>query len=393
MSRVPLGGSDDGDHLSALPITRPVVTPGLDEAGQWRHDLVAAAEEAIERHHYAEAVSGLAEANISPLAFPELALRALLAESWARMCMGQIPEAELLLTRAELVADGRRFTDVDRADVLYRLGCCRYKRSSAANAVGLLTLALELCDRSGLPCDGLRANILERRSRCYQRQRDWEAARGDIERGLELAEALGDDRTTANVLFQASLVAERTGQLIVARCYAEQAKDLYERCHDRQGVARLLNNLGGITFLLGETEPAKAYLREALKLAQEVGSEPDTAQAISSLAQVYLRTGEFAQAEEQARLAIELLAGRIDFLDEAGNAQLVLGRALTEQERFAEAVDWLQTAEETFEQLGSVSHRAAVWMAQGKLANQRGEGEAGIELYRRAAEALQDFNF
>lgn len=379
--------------MSALPITLAAVAPGLDETDQWRYEIVVAAEEAIDRHQYAEAAASLADANLSPLAFPELGLRALFAESWARMYLGQIQEAEALLARARLVSDGPRFTDVDRAEVMYRLGCCRFQRSSVANAVGLLTVALELCDRSSLSCDVLRANILERRSRCYQRQRDWEAARGDIERGLELAEALNDDRTIANVLFQASLVAERTGQWAVARCYAEEAKDLFERCHDRLSVARLLNNLGGLTFLLGEPERAKSYLREALQVAEEVGSQPDAAQAISSLAQVHLRTGELGHAEEQARLAIELLVGRVDFLDELGNAQLVLGGVLTEQERYGEAADWLRSADVTFEQHGSISHRAAVWMAQGKLAAHRGQCEAGTELYRRAAEALQDFHF
>jgi tetratricopeptide (TPR) repeat protein len=379
--------------VSALPITLHVPTPGVDEAEQWRHELVEVAEEAIGRHQYADAVAALAGAKLSPLLHPELALRALFAESWARMYLGEIQEAESLLARAQLVADSKRFTDVDRAEAMYRLGCCRFKRSSVANAIGLLTVALELCDHSSLPCDVLRANILERRSRCYQRQRDWEAARGDIERGLELSESLDDDRTIANVLFQASLVAERTGQLIVSCCYAEEAKALYERCNDRQSVARLLNNLGGITFLLGDVERAKSYLREALLVAEEVGSDPDAAQAISSLAQVHLRTGELEKAEWRARLAIERLDGRVDYLDEFGNAQLVLGGVLTEQGNRAEAERWLQAADETFEKLGSVSHRAAVWMAQGKLAARNGHCEAGAELYRRAAEALQDFHF
>ena len=51
---------------------------------------------------------------------------------------------------------------------------------------------IELLTRSGLPADRLRAHILEWRSRCYQRQRDFEAAREDVERALELAESLND---------------------------------------------------------------------------------------------------------------------------------------------------------------------------------------------------------
>jgi len=36
---------------------------------------------------------------------------------------------------------------------------------------------------------------------------------------------------------------------------------------------------------------------------------------------------------------------------------------------------------------------AAAWMAQGDLYSRQGDLEASTALYRRAAEALQDFNF
>ena len=48
-------------------------------------------------------------------------------------------------------------------------------------------------------------------------------------------------------------------------------------------------------------------------------------------------------------------------------------------------------ADATFEQLSSVSHRAAAWVALGDLATRRGEDREAAHLYRRAAEALQDF--
>jgi tetratricopeptide (TPR) repeat protein len=106
-----------------------------------------------------------------------------------------------------------------------------------------------------------------------------------------------------------------------------------------------------------------------------------------------LRTGNVDQAEEQARHALRLLDGRVDFLDEIGNAQLVLGRSLLQQERLDEAEEQFQAADSTFEQLSSVSHRAAAWVALGDLATRRGADRDAAHLYRRAAEALQDFRF
>src|SRR3954449_3678614 len=353
---------------------------------------ITRAEAAVEGQQYDEALEALAGLQFSPEA-RELEFRALLAEAWTRMQGAELRPALELLVRARELSEGEGFSDVERADVLYRMGVCRYKLTSINTAQTLLSEALDLADRSGDPCDRLRSHILEWRSRCSRRQRDFEAAREDIERALELAERLDDTLTVAHITFQASLIAERDGQWLRARTLAERAKELYETHGDRRNVGRLLNNLGGLNYLLGKPDDAVDYLKRAFSVALEVGSEPDAAQAVSSLAQVHLGAGDWALAEEQARHALQLLEGRPDFLDETGNAFIVLGRALMEQGNLDEAHHAFAEAELNLSQLSSASHRAVAWTAQGDLATRRGEDRTAATLYRRAAEALQDVRF
>src|SRR6266542_1640335 len=332
---------------------------------------VMRAEAAVEGQQYDEALEALDGLHYSPEG-RELEFRALLAEAWARMYHGELRPALDLLARARELSEQQGFSDVERADVLYRMGVCRYKLTSINSAQTLLSEALDLADRSGIPCDRLRSHILEWRSRCSRRQRDFEAAREDIERALELAERLDDTLTIAHVTFQASIVAERDGHWLQARALAERAKELYETHGDQLNLGRMLNNLGGLNYLLGE---------------------PDAAQAVSSLAQVHLGARDWSLAEEQSRHALELLEGRPDFLDEVGSAQIVLGRALLEQGRLDEAEHAFAEAELNLSQLSSASHRAVAWTAQGDLASRRGDDRAAAALYRRAAEALQDVKF
>jgi tetratricopeptide (TPR) repeat protein len=356
--------------------------------------MVSRAEAAIAAREFEEALvvlDGVAEDG--PILEPDLALRALLAAAAARSELGRIEEALSVLTEARDLVDGDSFTDVDRANVLFHTGQSRYRLSSVPTAAALFTEALELMRRSDAIDDRLRCRILRWRSRCYRRQGDWEAARSDVEAALELSEQLGDGEALAHGYFQASIIAERRGHWVLARSYAERAKALYEEQEDRLNVGRLLNNLGGLTFLLGDPERAADFLKEAFAVALEVGSEPDAAQAVSSLAQVNLRTGNAVLAEEQAREALGLLDGRVDFLDEQGNVQLVLGRALLEQGKLDESEAALDAAEAAFEQLSSASHRAAAWTAQADLSARRGDKDAALNLYRRAAETLQDFRF
>jgi tetratricopeptide (TPR) repeat protein len=125
----------------------------------------------------------------------------------------------------------------------------------------------------------------------------------------------------------------------------------------------------------------------------EKGSDVEAANVVSSLAHVHLATGQVQAAEEEARHALQLLSDREDFLLEIASTQLVLGRALMEQDRLDDAQDMLRTAEGNAEQIESISHRAAAWMAQGDLAARRGEDATAARLYRQAAEALQDVRF
>jgi tetratricopeptide (TPR) repeat protein len=401
MSQVERGKTRPTEETIAWLAARLGVDASFLETGvssserQRVESVIARAEATLEAHEYADvvpALEGLA-AGLEKVSAPELEFRALRAEAWARMYLGQAREAIALLERARVTVEGPEFTDVDRADVLFRLGACRLRLNSVGTAVGLLTEAFELAQRSNLPCDLLRSLILEWRSRCYQRQRDWVAAREDVERALELAEGLNDRYAMAQAHFQASLIAERNGRWVLARSHAEHAKALYEEIAHRANVGKLLNNLGGLNFLLGKPDEAKAYLKDAFRVALEVGSDSDAAYAVSSLAQVHLRTGELKQAEEQARHALELLGEREDVLDEIGNAQLVLGRSLLEQERLDEAEEIFARAEGSFGQLSSSSHLAAAWIAQGDLAARRGDDRKAAQLYRRSAEALQDFRF
>jgi tetratricopeptide (TPR) repeat protein len=353
---------------------------------------VARAEAAVEGQRFEEARDALAGLRFSPDA-PDLELRALLADGWIKSYFGEQREALQSLVRARELSELDVFTDVERADVLYRMGVIRYMLSSINSAIGLLTEAFDLATRSGLPCDRLRSHILEWRSRCSRRQRDFEAAREDIELALELAEGLDDTLTVAHVTFQASIVAERGGHWLRARSLAERAKELYEAHGDRINLGRMLNNLGGLNYLLGKPDDAVGHLKQAFAIALETGSDADAAQAVSSLAQVHLGSSEYELAEQQARHALELLDGRDDFIDEIGNAQIVLGRSLLEQGRLDEAETVFDDAEASLTQLSSASHAAVAWTAQGDLASRRGDVQAAAALYRRAAEALQDVRF
>jgi len=137
------------------------------------------------------AIEALAESR-PPRADAPVEFAALLADAWDNLIAGEVEDALTKLQRARALSEGDTFDDGDRAEVLFRLGACRLHLGAVSNAVQLLTVALELCDRSGRPCDRLRNDILRWRTRSYRRQRDWDGARADAAGALTLAEGFGD---------------------------------------------------------------------------------------------------------------------------------------------------------------------------------------------------------
>mgnify|MGYP003694183245 CR=1 FL=1 len=103
------------------------------------------------------------------------------------MHKGELREALDLLTRARTVTEHEPFSDLDRAEILFRLGVCRYKLSSNSTAIASSTRRTQSPSDPSCRAISSGSNILAYRSRCYRRQRDLEAAREDVERALELA--------------------------------------------------------------------------------------------------------------------------------------------------------------------------------------------------------------
>ncbi len=129
-----------------------------------------------------------------PSAAPTFSLQLLRGEAWAHIRLGELAAAMALLEQAAALAVGAGFTDVDRAEIVFRVGVVRYSESSINEAIVLFDQALVLAESSDLPADRLRSDIFHWRARCHRRNRDWVAAEDDIERALELAEACAEPR-------------------------------------------------------------------------------------------------------------------------------------------------------------------------------------------------------
>jgi transcriptional regulator with XRE-family HTH domain len=127
-----------------LGVDQSFLETGVSSSERERAEsVIARSEAALESNQFQEAITELGDiaTALNTIAVPALELRALLAESWARMSVGEIRAALGLLDRARQLTESPTFSDLDRAEVLFRLGVCRYKLSSITTALALLSEA------------------------------------------------------------------------------------------------------------------------------------------------------------------------------------------------------------------------------------------------------------
>ena len=353
---------------------------------------VARAEAAVEARRYAEAVDDLVRVRpgVESSGDALLALRHSMAFGWALHHLGRLEEAADLLGAAASAATNEEGAAAALAPGRDGRGGGRLLQVRHPTAFPRLAADRLLGGAADLTSDALRVRILNTRAKIRRRQKDFTAAAEDVQQALELARALDDDRVLAETYLDASLVAERRNEYTRARDYAERSKALFERVSDHEYVGKLLNNLGQLHAITGRPDEAVPLLRESFRIAVEQDNRVDAAFAASSLASARLHSGDPEGAIESANRAIELLGGRAEYRQEEGNARLVMGKAHLGLDRIDEAERDFEAAAACFAAVESISHMAGSWVALGDVATRRGDPERAAELYRRAADALQD---
>src|SRR3954447_17826629 len=105
--------------------------------------ILARADLLLQEKRYTEATSEYVRALPAVLGTgaAELRVRALNGEAMGRAQSGDVKAGLALLAESRALVETDGFTDVDRAEVLYRIGFCRFKLSSVSTALGLLNEA------------------------------------------------------------------------------------------------------------------------------------------------------------------------------------------------------------------------------------------------------------
>lgn len=123
-------------------------------------------------------------------------------------------------------------------------------------------------------------------------QGDYEASRGHLEEGLELARSVGDTLRTAYATYALGLLALNTQEYPTARARLEEALDLFLERGDDHDAATVRSHLGTLLLVQGDYDKATAPIEEGLALARKLGDRFGISDALYNLAQVAQARGD-----------------------------------------------------------------------------------------------------
>ncbi|HEV8593913.1 MAG TPA: tetratricopeptide repeat protein, partial [Thermoplasmata archaeon] len=186
------------------------------------------------------------------------------------------------------------------------------------------------------------------------RRGDFEAARGQYERALELVGG-ADDAIVARILNALGILEWQTGNLDAAADLYARSKAAYERSGDAAGVAGAINNLGILRWQQGDVDGSLALYADSLKLSEELGDHRTVAILYNNIGEAYRRKGDASNAVKFYDRSLAL-SEELGFLWQMGEVHRNLGRLLSD----VRGTQHLERALAIFETLGARRDRDEV---------------------------------
>lgn len=197
-------------------------------------------------------------------------------------------------------------------------------------------------------------------------QGEYEQALEELTKALNMRKALGDGRSIALSLNNIGLVWRDHGQEERAREALEAALKIRRELNDPLGIVESLNDLGLLSLDQGEHQKALALFNEAYAGVKDIGDHNRMAVVLTNIGEAYQRMGQSAEAVRVLKQAEELCDELGDKLHLA-EAKRGLAKAYLEQKELRKAREAIKVAVDLFGQVRSKPHLAVALRTLGEV--------------------------
>jgi tetratricopeptide (TPR) repeat protein len=194
-------------------------------------------------------------------------------------------------------------------------------------------------------------------------QGDYQEARRQYQRSLEIKEALGNRAGMATSYHQLGILAQQQGDYQEARRQYQRSLEIDEALGNRAGLANSYHQLGILAYLQGDYQEARRQYQRSLEIDEALGNRAGLATSYHQLGNLAQRQGDYQEARRQYQRSLEIKEA---LGNRAGLATSYhqLGNLAQRQGDYQEARRQYQRSLEIKEALGD---RAGLALTQGQL--------------------------
>ncbi len=212
---------------------------------------------------------------------------------------------------------------------------------------------------------------------------DYDSAREQLERALELAQAANAPDVQADSLHDLSAVAEYQGNHIGARDYAGRALSLYRKLGDRRGEFRALNNICIASICLGDRADAQSSFEQVLRFCRDIGHRRGESVALRNLGGLAAYRGDYATAQACYEQSLQLCRATGDQRGES-ETLAYLGLLFRHLGNHPAACDHSQRAAHIAQQVGAKYELGLALTHLGHALLELGQAGQAADAYRQA---------
>jgi class 3 adenylate cyclase/tetratricopeptide (TPR) repeat protein len=198
---------------------------------------------------------------------------------------------------------------------------------------------------------------------------DYPSARAHTERGIRVAERIGDEMIVAEGLLQSGIAATRVGDAREAVRLYRGARDIYEKLEHLEAIGAVRINLGVALTRLARYEEARTELEGGLHIWRRIGNPLRVGDCWNDLGDVHRLAGRPLEAVTAYQSAIDTWSaiGQEEFV---AVAMIGLGDALVRAGRPGEGKRELEEALRRYEALGTTPYHSELYrfLADAELA-------------------------
>lgn len=206
-----------------------------------------------------------------------------------------------------LTASKRELTPHDKAEIELKAGRMFCGLAEWAGAEKCLKSALEAFSSSGGKIGATSA--LAHLGRVYYQQGKYHQAKKYIDKGMALAQEIGDEKTTADLFNMMGLVYALAGEQGNSLCSFQDALVAYQKIYDFRGVAEAYHNIARVHIRQGRTTDAAGCCDKSLLMCEKVSNYALMPFVLLTKAEIAWEEEDYLACASFIRRGMELLVG------------------------------------------------------------------------------------